>query len=107
MNGRLLVATVVAGLALSAPAAAADAGKILHVAFVAPENGFDPHATGDLYSNYVNREIFDSVYRYDYLARPYKVVPNTAAALPDIAADGLTWTIKVKSGIYFTDDPAF
>ncbi len=94
-------------LALAGPVAAADLSKTLHIAFVAPENGFDPQATGDLYSNYVNREIFDPVYRYDYLARPYKVVANTAAAMPEISADGLTWTIKVKPGIYFTDDPAF
>src|SRR5438874_13358203 len=108
MNGLrcLLVAAVVA-LALSGLAAAADLSKTLHVAFVAPENGFDPQATGDLYSNYVNREIFDPLYRYDYLARPYKVVPNTAAAMPEMSADGLTWTIKVRPGIYFTDDPAF
>src|SRR5207248_8628959 len=108
MNGLrcLLVAAVVA-LALSGLAAAADLSKTLHVAFVAPENGFDPQATGDLYSNYVNREIFDPLYRYDYLARPYKVIPNTAAALPEISADGLTWTIKLRPGIYFTDDPAF
>ena len=99
----LLLATFCAAF----PAAAADVNKVLHVAFVAPENGFDPQATGDLYSNYVNREIFDPLYRYDYLARPYKVVPNTAAALPEISADGLTWTIKVRPGIYFTDDPAF
>jgi len=94
-------------LAFAVPAFAADANKVLHVAFVAPENGFDPQATGDLYSNYVNREIFDPLYHYDYLARPYKVIPNTAAALPEISADGMTWTIKVRPGIYFTDDPAF
>src|SRR5947207_616132 len=99
----LLLATFCAAF----PAAAADVNKVLHVAFVAPENGFDPQATGDLYSNYVNREIFDPLYRYDYLARPYKVVPNTAAALPEISSDGLTWTIKVRPGIYFTDDAAF
>jgi ABC-type oligopeptide transport system substrate-binding subunit len=91
----------------SAPSHAADPNKVLHVAFVAPENGFDPQATADLYSNYVNREIFDPLYKYDFLARPYKVVPNTAAALPEISADGLTWTVKVKPGIYFSDDPAF
>ena len=81
--------------------------KVLRVAFVAPETGFDPQASTDLYSNYVNREIFDALYRYDHLARPYKVVPNTAAALPEISPDGLTWTIKLKPGIYFSDDPAF
>jgi len=88
-------------------ASAADMNKVLHVAFVAPENGFDPQASNDLYSTYVNREIFDSLYRYDYLARPYKVVPNTAAALPQVSADGITWTIKLKPGLYFSDDPAF
>ena len=41
-------------------ARAADPRKVLHVAFVAPENGFDPQTTADLYSNYVNREIFDA-----------------------------------------------
>ncbi len=85
----------------------ADLQKVLHVAFIAPETGFDPQAANDLYSNYVNREIFDPLYRYDYLARPFKVIPNTAAALPEISADGMTWTIKVRPGIYFTDDPAF
>jgi ABC-type transport system substrate-binding protein len=33
--------------------------------------------------------------------------PAQAAALPAISADGKTWTIKVKPGIRFTDDPAF
>src|ERR1700745_4070564 len=88
-------------------ASAADLTKTRDVAFAAPENASDPQASNDLYSNYVNREIFDPLYRYDFLARPYKVVPNTAAALPQISADGLTWTIKVKPGIYFSDDPAF
>ena len=90
-----------------ATAQAADPNKVLRVALVAPETGFDPQAINDLYSNYVVREIFDPLYRYDFLARPYKAVPNTAAGLPDISADGLTWTIKLKPGIFFSDDPAF
>ncbi len=27
--------------------------------------------------------------------------------MPEISADGRTWTIRIKPGIYFTDDPAF
>jgi oligopeptide transport system substrate-binding protein len=88
-------------------AVAADPGKTLRVAFNAAETGFDPQAGGDAYSNYVNRVIFDPLYTYDYLARPYKIVPNTAAALPDISTDGKTWTIAVKPGIYFAEDPVF
>src|SRR5436190_12407080 len=84
-----------------------ESGKVLRVALPIAETGFDPQAGGDAYSNYVNRVIFDPLYKYEYLARPYKLVPNTAAALPDISADGKTWTIKIRPGIYFADDPAF
>jgi len=48
-----------------------------------------------------------SLYQWDYLARPPGIVPNTAAAAPEITADGKTWTVRIKPGIYFTDDPAF
>src|SRR6185295_17701980 len=59
------------------------------------------------YSSHVERAIFDPLYQFDYLARPHKIVPNTAAAMPEISADGRTWKIRVRPGIYFTDDPAF
>jgi ABC-type transport system substrate-binding protein len=90
-----------------APAYAADPAKVLRVAIPVAETGFDPQAAGDAYSNYVNRVIFDALYKYDYLARPFKLVPNTAAAMPDISADRMTWTMKVRPGIYFADDPVF
>jgi ABC-type transport system substrate-binding protein len=60
-----------------------------------------------VYSQYVNRVIFDPLYRYDYLARPYRIEPNTATAMPEISRDGKTWTIHVRPGIYFSDDPVF
>ena len=75
--------------------------------FPVAETGFDPQAWIDAYSDYINAAIFDALYKYDYLARPYRIDPNTAAALPAISADGLTWTIRLKPGIYFADDPAF
>ena len=91
-NAFISLATVCCSIvlvAISFAASGADPNKVLHVALVAPETGFDPQAASDLYSNYVNREIFDPLYKYDYLARPYKVIANTAAALPDISADDL------------------
>ena len=51
--------------------------------------------------------IFDPLYRYDYLARPYKIVPNTATAMPEISPDGKTWIMHVRPGIFFSEDPAF
>jgi len=107
-NMRCTLAFAAVATLLPLPAAAqADPAKVLHVAFPAAETGFDPQASNDIYSNYVNRAIFDAPYNYDYLARPLQVVPNTATALPEISADGLTWTLRIKPGVYFTDDPAF
>jgi hypothetical protein len=93
---------------IATPASAQpDPSKVLRVAFPAAETGFDPQAAGDEYSNSVNRVIFDTLYRYDYLARPYKLVPNTAAGMPEFSADGRTWTIRVRPGTHFADDPVF
>src|SRR5690349_2116967 len=99
-----MLAALVAATSLHAQP---DPKKTLRVAFLIAETGFDPQASSDLYSNYVNRVIFDPLYRYDYLARPHKIVPNTAAALPEASKDGTEWTIRVKPGTYFNDDPAF
>ncbi|HWD35221.1 MAG TPA: ABC transporter substrate-binding protein, partial [Casimicrobiaceae bacterium] len=79
----------------------------LRIAFPVAETGFDPAATSDLYSDHVQRAIFETLYGFDYLARPYKRVPRTAAAMPVIENGGRTWTFRVRPGIHFADDPVF
>jgi len=95
------------GVATARAATWADPGKTLRVMLPVAETGFDPQATSDLYSAHINRAMFETLFNYDYLARPYKLIPNTAAAMPEISAEGRVWTIKVKPGIHFADDPAF
>lgn len=70
-------------------------------------DGFDPASYQATVSNVVASHIFDSLYRFAPLRRGYVPVPNVAAAPPEISADGLTWTIAIRPGIYFADDPAF
>ena len=103
---KLLVAALAAAV-LAAPSRAADTNKALHVAFRVAENGFDPQVVYDAYSFDVCHSIFDALYTYDYFARPVRLVPNTAEGLPQITDGGRTYTIRVKPGIYFADDPAF
>jgi hypothetical protein len=43
------------------------------VASPVAETGFDPQAVDDIYSNAVNRDTLDSLYRYNQLARPYRI----------------------------------
>jgi ABC-type oligopeptide transport system substrate-binding subunit len=88
-------------------ATAADMNKTLRVMFPVAETGFDPQPTQDYYSALILRAMFDSLYAPDYLTRPYRMAPNTAVAMPEISADVTTWTIRVKPGLYFADDPVF
>lgn len=98
---------LMAGLVNAQPAQAADPDKILHVAFEAPDDGFDPVKTTNLYSGWVNEAIFERLLTYDYLARPAKLVPMTAEAMPEVADGGKTFTFHIRKGIYFTPDPVF
>ena len=60
----------VTALALSAVGAwAADANKVLHLAF--PDiSGLDPQQIGDLSSVRIAQQIFEGLYEYSYLADP-------------------------------------
>lgn len=88
-------------------ASAAGAEKILRVTFQAAETGFDPVKVHDYYSGTIIEAIFEPLLTYDYLARPAKLVPNTAETLPQISADGRSYVFKLRQGIFFADDPAF
>src|SRR5204862_161957 len=87
-------------------AAAQNGGKVLHLTFQAGETGFDPVRVHDYYSGHVLEAVFDTLLTYDSLARPAKLAPS-AGEMPQVSADGLTYTFRIKKGIYFTDDAAF
>ena len=67
----------------------------------------DPTQSANLYANHVVVNAYDTLYAYKYLARPYQLKPNLAVDLPAVSADGLTYTIRIKQGVHFIDDPCF
>jgi ABC-type transport system substrate-binding protein len=103
----LLGTTLSLGVTITEAKSPADPKKVLRYAFPVAETGFDPVAVQDLYSAHILYSVFETLYTYDYLASPAKLVPNTAVALPEVSTDGLTYTIRIKKGIYFTPDPVF
>ncbi|HJW57679.1 MAG TPA: ABC transporter substrate-binding protein [Burkholderiaceae bacterium] len=104
----LALACLLAGPLASVPAfSAADPGKVLRLSFEAADDGFDILRTNSLYTNWLAEGIFESLLTYDYLARPVKLVPGTAEAMPEITDGGTTYTFHIRKGIYFTPDPAF
>ncbi|MEQ1127556.1 ABC transporter substrate-binding protein [Acinetobacter johnsonii] len=103
LAGSILLSSSVSSFAQSP----ADPKKVLRYVFPVAETGFDPAGVHDLYSAHVNGSIFETLFTYDYLASPAKLVTRTAAALPEVSADGLTYTIRLQKGIYFAADPVF
>ena len=60
--------------------------------------GFDPVDSGDVESAYQVSRVYEGLLEYDYLPRPYRVIPRLAEALPEVSADGLTYTFKLRNG---------
>jgi ABC-type transport system substrate-binding protein len=104
----VLQAAAVAALpaGLHAPAAAQDK-KVLRLLFQGAETSLDPARISDIYSRAFTAHIFEGLYGYDHLARPAKLVPLTADGMPEVSPDHRVWTIRLKRGIRFPDDPAF
>ena len=105
-----LAATAGAGwfvAALPQPATGASTPvKVLRLASES-ETGFDPARIGDARSLRITSHIFEPLLEFDPLARPVKLRPRTAVALPESSADFRTWTVRVRPGIFFTDHPSF
>jgi ABC-type transport system substrate-binding protein len=97
-----------AGIAAAAVARPqAPSTKVLRYAFPSAETGFDPARIVDLYSRIVTAHIFENLYNYDHLARPPRIRPAVADGMPQHSDDFRVWTVRIKPGILFADDPAF
>jgi len=104
---RFLAAGAAAPLAAAATTHAPPRDRTLRVAFPSPETGFDPAQVQDQYSAQINAHIFDAPLRWDYMARPARLVPNTTVGLPEVSSDFRSFTLRIRPGIWFQDDPVF
>ena len=104
---RALLLALACGAAQTQAAATGDAPRVLRFAFPIAETGFDPAQISDLYSRTVAAGIIEAPLAFDFLARPFKMKPNTLVAMPQISEDYRTFTFRLKPGIFFADDPAF
>ena len=101
-SGLAPAAALAQGMSPSAPSR-----KVLRAAFSTAEAGFDYAQVSDDPSLTVVDLIFEAPFTYDPLARPFKVVPLTAEALPEVSSDFRRYVITIRRGILFADDPVF
>jgi len=104
--GAAAVALVLSGCS-NDPYPPEDGKKIIYAVLGEDPHGLDPVRAGDTLSSGIVSQIYESLYEYHYLKRPYELKPCLAASMPRVSADGLTYTIPIKKGVYFQDDPCF
>lgn len=107
---RLVVALPFAflpGVTTAKSEAGPDPRKVLRYAFEVAETSMDPQKVSDVYSSIVNNAQFDTPLRYDYLARPTKLVSNTTVGMPEFTDNYRTLTFRIRPGIYFAPHEVF
>ncbi len=95
--GFLIAAALVAAPSLLM---AQEKGGVINVATIGEPPTLDPMtSTADLVG-IVTQHIFETLYTFD---KGWNVTPLLAESMPEISADGKTYTIKLRTGIKFHD----
>lgn len=81
--------------------------KVFRYSLASSPSSLDPVRASTLYANQLVLTIYDQLYAYKFLQRPYELKPALAEAMPVISPDGLVYTITLRKGVRFADDPAF
>ena len=72
------------------------------------ENGdlrsLDPPQMNDQTSSHIGENVYDRLLEFD---NKLNFRPSLAKALPDISADGITYTFHLRTDVYFHDDACF
>jgi ABC-type transport system substrate-binding protein len=82
--------------------------KVLYVAQQSiGGDALDPAQISSVIAASILENMMEPMLRYDYLARPLKLVPNTLAAMPEVGGGGRVYICRLQRGVLFAPDPAF
>ena len=107
--GILLLVTVPGCTNDPYPAADADL-KILYTSFTSPPKTLDPAVAYSTTDHAVTGNIFDTLLEYQYLKRPYTLIPGLAAELPKAEsrqAGRVAYRFQLRAGVLYQDDACF
>lgn len=80
---------------------------VRYAAFGAKIRSLDPMLIQDTMSSAIASQLYDCLYQYHYLKRPYQLIPSIASDMPQISEDRLVYTIKLRDDVTFIDDKCF
>ena len=70
-------------------------------------NTLDPALASDYTSSQMIMSFYDTLLQYDYVERPYKLIPSMLESMPEISADSLHYKFKLNPDLYFQANPCF
>jgi peptide/nickel transport system substrate-binding protein len=106
LSGTVALTAACAGNSKTDSAAGGSAGTARYggtmtVGYQSDPKTFDPAVCYDATCWNNMRMLYDRL--YDYTGDTMTIAPQAAAAMPEVSADGLTYTIKLRSGMTFSD----
>lgn len=84
-----------------------ESGRTLYTNAGGKINTLDPALASDYTSSIMVMSFYDTLLQYDYVERPYKLIPSMLEAMPEISADCLHYKFKLRNDLYFQENPCF
>jgi len=75
--------------------------------YSATVRSIDPATCNDPTSAWIQGHFYEGLYAYHYLRRPLEIIPLLAADLPEVSADGKTYTIRIRPGVRYARNRCF
>ena len=104
---RLIRAIAATVLAVCFGTAAAQEPKVLHIARRAQFETLDPARVQDTASTDILALVYSNLVQVAYLERPFKLEPDLLERMPELSADKLTYTLRLRKGVVFHDNACF
>jgi oligopeptide transport system substrate-binding protein len=79
----------------------------LHLDVQQEVKGLDPSQADEEMAGTLVQNVYDTLYEYHHLKRPFELVPCLAEAMPEVTDEEKTYRIRLKKGVRFVDDPCF
>ena len=80
---------------------------ILKLSLSGEVSTLDPAHSYDTISGSIVYQVYEQLYQYHYLKRPYTVIPLLAEGMPTVENEGKKYTIRLKKNIRYHDHESF
>lgn len=81
--------------------------KVLHIPLAAKVGSLDPVRAATQYAGLAQAPVYEPLFEYEYLVRPYTLKPLLLTGMPDVSEDKLTYSFTLRDDLRFHDNECF